>query len=93
MTDLTHTPGPWTLHPSDRAGRPDKITDSRGARVATINAPMLPDAALIAQAPAGLALARHIVAMADDAYLGGHPEFDAILAEARALIAAVKAQS
>ena len=36
--------------------------------------------------PAALELARHVVAMADDAYLIGHPEWDAIVTEARALI-------
>jgi hypothetical protein len=51
----------------------------------------LPNARLIAQAPAGLALAKHIIAMADDAYLTGHPEWQALVDEARALVAKVAA--
>jgi hypothetical protein len=86
-----HSPGPWTLYLSDRRDRPHRITDADGLIVATVFLPMRSDARLIAQAPAGYALARHIVAMADDAYLGGHPEFDAIVDEARALISAVEA--
>ncbi len=85
-----HSPAPWTAHLSDRSDRPNRITDAEGLTVAAITG-LRSDARLIATAPAGLALARHIVAMAGDAYLGGHPEFDAILDEARALIAAVEA--
>jgi hypothetical protein len=33
-----------------------------------------------------LALAKHVLAMADDAYLVGHPEWIEIVREARALI-------
>jgi hypothetical protein len=85
-----HSPGPWTAHLSGRSDRPNRITDADGLTVAAITG-LRSDARLIAQAPAGYALARHVVAMAGDAYLGGHPEFDAILDEARALISAVEA--
>lgn len=41
-------------------------------------------------------LAEHVLAMADDDYLRGHPEWEAIVAEARAVLAgggAVEARS
>ena len=45
------------------------------------------NAKLIAAAPELLALAEHIEAMHDDDYLTGHPEWLAIVEEARAAIA------
>ncbi len=48
------------------------------------------DAMLDAVAPDGHKLAEHIGAMANDAYLAGHPEWQEIVDEARALIAKVE---
>jgi hypothetical protein len=48
-------------------------------------------AAAIAPARAGLALAQHVLALADDAHLSGHPEFEVIVSEARALVRSVRA--
>ncbi len=48
------------------------------------------DARLIATAPDGHKLAEHVDAMANDAYLVGHPEWEEIVNEARALIAKVE---
>lgn len=48
-------------------------------------------AAAIAAARDGLALAQHVLALADDAYLSGHSEFEVIVSEARALVRSVRA--
>ncbi len=84
------TPAPWVVD-FNRDGCIVRPVNNlrKGHRIAS--GMTYANARLAAAAPAGLALAKHIVAMADDAYLGGHPEFDAILDEARALIAAVEA--
>ncbi len=44
------------------------------------------NARLVAAAPELLDLAEHVNAMADDAYLSGHPEWQEIVREARALL-------
>lgn len=94
-----HTPGPWVCDTLSEHTGEIMVRACNGDTVARVcvygpqsDTPhaKLPNARLISQAPAGLALAQHIVAMADDAYLAGHPEFDAIVAEARALIAAIE---
>ncbi len=43
-----------------------------------------PVARQIAAVPPLLDLVDHVLALADDAYLAGHPEWDALVAEARA---------
>jgi hypothetical protein len=45
---------------------------------------------LIATAPEGFELAQHIMAMADDAYFVGHPEWQTIVDQAERLIAKAK---
>lgn len=78
-----YTPGPWDLETIE-----DIIADvpEFGDNDETVAA----NARLIATAPDGHKLAEHIAAMADDAYLVGHPEWEAIVDEARALIARVE---
>lgn len=44
------------------------------------------NAALITTAPDGYALAQHILALETDPYLQGHPEWEAFLNEAAALV-------
>jgi hypothetical protein len=48
------------------------------------------NARLIAAAPDGLALAEHILALETDPYLQGHPEWEAFLNEAQALLNKVR---
>jgi hypothetical protein len=48
------------------------------------------NARLIAAAPELHALAEHVVAMANDDYLNGHPEWIAIADEARALLTKIE---
>jgi hypothetical protein len=87
-----HTPGPWAaepqLTPDGRMGAAWNIVADDWPAVAVAEVRREADALLISAAPKMLDLARHVVAMADDAYLIGHPEWGAIVAEARAAIAA-----
>ncbi len=86
------TPGPWAaepqLTPDGRMGAAWNIVADDWPAVAVAEVRREADALLISAAPKMLDLARHVVAMADDAYLIGHPEWGAIVAEARAAIAA-----
>lgn len=69
------------------------VVGKRGIVIATVPGPKdhaEPISRLIAASPQLLELAQHIVAMANDAYLAGHPEFVAIVIEARAAITAVQ---
>jgi hypothetical protein len=50
------------------------------------------DARLIAASPDGYALAQHIMAMADDAYFVGHPEWESIVGQAKDLLARVEVE-
>ena len=89
------TPGPWAAEPQLT---PDGLMGGAWDIIA-MDWPAVPlaevrqeaDARLIVAAPAAVALARHVVAMADDAYLIGHPEWGAIVAEARAWLTAARA--
>ena len=49
------------------------------------------NAALIAAAPDLLAVLEHVLAMHDDAYLCGHPEWHEIVTEARAAVSKARA--
>ena len=89
------TPGPWAaepqLTPDGRMGDAWNIVADDWPAVPVAEVRREADARLIVAAPAAVALAQHVVVMADDAYLIGHPEWDAIVAEARAWLAAVRA--
>jgi hypothetical protein len=84
VTGPAFTAGPWRYARGFghweicRAGEPAEYIGTASGRA---------DARLIATAPALLELARHIVAMADDAYLDGHPEWAELVKKARALVA------
>jgi len=67
-----------------------------------ISGPLGPDTAsheekkantiLAASAPEMLKLAEHIASFSDDAYLSGHPEFSAMVDEAKQIIAKTKGE-
>lgn len=89
MTKKPFTSGPWQTNPEtpylaaqvrDDVGRilADVYGESRETRKA--------NARLMAAAPDGYALAEHIEAMANEAYLVGHPEWEAIVSEAKAFL-------
>ena len=81
-----HTPGPWewdlfSIFASNGRGivaREQSFNRSLAERGS--------NARLIAAAPEGYALAQHILALESDPYLQGHPEWEAFLNEAAALI-------
>jgi hypothetical protein len=84
VSAASSTPGPWRYARGFghweicRSGEPADYIGTASGRA---------DARLIATAPALLELARHIVAMADDAYLDAHPEWAEIVKKARVLVA------
>lgn len=89
MTKKPFTPGPWQTNPEtpylaaqvrDDVGRilADVYGESKETRKA--------NACLMAAAPDGYALAEHIEAIANDAYLIGHPKWEAIVSEAKAFV-------
>ena len=83
-----YTPGPWRI---PAGSSPLEIVGV--GRIVANAAPAVnghANARLISTAPDGHNLAEHITAMADDAYLVGHPEWQEIVDEARALIAKVE---
>ena len=98
MSAHLHTPGPLKAS-RGWDGDPERwviVTDGRNAyHIATIENGQPGDsceteghtAHLFAASLELLALASHVVAMADDVYLVGHPEWQAIVDEARAAIA------
>jgi len=88
-----HSEGPWVVRENVILSEPE------GAPVATVDASratgwvpetIKANARLIAASPAGYDLALHVMAVADDAYLSGHPEWPEIVSKARALIKAVE---
>lgn len=93
MNPSKHTPGSWhvAMHnePQDYPSGAAYLAEvwahdgEQPVAIATDAA----DAHLIAATPALRELADHVLAMADDAYLSGHPEFAAICDEARAALA------
>ena len=80
-----YSPGPWRVvgYGTIAAGQ-SSIAETAQAVNGSANA------RLIAAAPDGHKLAEHIDAMANDAYLVGHPEWAEIVDEARELIAKVE---
>ena len=86
-----HTPGPWAaeppLTPDGRMGDAWNIIAIAWPLVPVAEVRRAANARLIAAAPAAVELARHVVAMADDAHLIGHPEWGAIVTEARIWLA------
>lgn len=89
-----HTPGPYTYRQYQSCFRiygPPRDGTPRG--IATIQFPDQDadtavgeaNARLFTAAPLGLALAEHILALIDDAYFQGHPEWEPLVAEAHAL--------
>ena len=86
-----HTPGPWGTNELFYAVIPILTVSAHGIHgmdcLATVDGrdreERRANARLIASAPDLLALARHILAMADDAYLTGHPEWQASVEEAQ----------
>lgn len=69
------------------------IRDERGEHIATIEGggwrgkgTFENRARIITAAPDGMKLAKHILALETDPYLQGHPEWEAFLNEAQALI-------
>lgn len=82
---MKHTPGPWDY------GKDGYVQTIFNPTIGTIGY-VIDDlqgqeanARLIAAAPDLLHLAEHVLAMADDAYLTGHPEWIEIVEEARAI--------
>jgi len=91
---MKHTPGPWTnLASASRL----TITNDKYIPLATCfdAGGLKPEecqanARLIAAAPNGYKLAKHIEAMADDTYLEGHPKWLVIVQEAREFLSKVE---
>jgi len=88
QTKATHTPTPWRIGDAGRTvfgppnGNPSPETVAHTTRA---------DAAFIVRAvnshAAFMSLAQHILAMTDDTYLVGHPEWNEIVIQAHAAIA------
>ena len=81
----THSETPWALNEASLL-----VRDAIGNRIADFNASTgksweekQANAELFLKAPALAKVAEHILAMADDAYLTGHPEWAVIAEEAR----------
>jgi len=87
-----YTPGPWACEsgPSHPHAQILGIDGERIAYLVDHRISNHADARLITTALDGHKLAEHIDAMANDAYLTGHPEWREIVDEARALIAKVE---
>lgn len=92
-----HTPGPWRVCGLNVACDKEMVVAScyKDSLESVVVRPKdddecLANARLIAGAPDGYALAEHIIAMADDSYLEGHPEWLEIVKEARAVTDRVK---
>ena len=96
----TFGPAPWAPHDI----YPDDIVDAESHLVASVYGRYdgsvknpKPDTCraeanrrLIFAAPDGLALAQHILALETDPYMQGHPEWEAFLNEAMALVNKVR---
>ena len=89
---MHHTPGPWhTQHNDERAGEL-VIADENMYWVASVmndgedEEEQRANAHLIAASPMLLAVVQHVLAMADDAYFMGHPEWASIVEQARSAI-------
>jgi hypothetical protein len=91
-----HTPTEWTVQTAQDGTlwiQGPAYDETRFRSVCTMptypahhnEARRLANARLIASAPDLLALAQHISVMADDAYLTGHPEWQAIVEEAQSI--------
>jgi hypothetical protein len=82
-----HTPGTWVVtgpHHTERA-RGYHVHARESLEHVAFNIPKIEDARLITKAPRLLAFVKHVLAMDDDAYLSGHPEWAAIVDEAKSL--------
>lgn len=96
-----HTPGPWKISVIDYrtiTAQPYQNKDGHWVSPAVAivkerTGETHYNALLISTAPNGYALAEHIVTMADDTYLEGHPEWLEIVNEACALIAKATGQT
>lgn len=91
-----HTPTPWKVgdHPRDNSGTDwREILFESPFGDAYLGQALKEDAAFIVQAvnerEALVALARHVLAMDGDAYLVGHPEFIAIVEEAKTAVTGI----
>lgn len=99
-----HTAGPWKV----THGHGDKnrlVTNSYNVLIADVYSDSPEDlglpqkfeypanARLIAAAPALLEVVKHVLAMSDDAYLTGHPEWYEIVKEAAAALAQAEGKS
>jgi hypothetical protein len=93
MVETKHSPAPFTIRDlSNTVNACYQLVTSDGQVVANIPAYTIgqrgkANADLLKASPELLALALHVIAMADDTYLTGHPEWEAITKEARAAIA------
>lgn len=95
---MKHTPGPWGIYrpPAVKSNLIHVVSGKKGEMAYATDIGYVTDlhhtaseqdanARLIAAAPDLLHLAEHVLAMADDAYLTGHPEWIEIVEEARAI--------
>jgi hypothetical protein len=69
-----HTPGPWKVVGTEIWGTNHRVAYGKGAYDDKDREHNKANARLIAAAPELHALAEHVVAMANDDYLNGHPE-------------------
>lgn len=86
---MKHTKGPW--YPLQYANYWVVQKEDSYSETDLLNEETCPDAEanakLMATAPDLLKLAQHVIAMHDDAYLSGHPEWVEIVNEAKSAIA------
>jgi len=92
----TTTATVWTYYLDEAANR-FGIRDEQGAHIISVEGggyrgkgTFENRARLITSAPDGLALAEHILSLETDPYLQGHPEWEAFLNEAKALVNKVR---
>ena len=86
QNEAGHTKGPWHVGYDNGEVFIHNDHATREAICRLDTGSVEADAALIAACPDMFAVLKHVLAMHDDAYLVGHPEWREIVTEARAAI-------